>query len=307
MTNTLKKRIALIGLGGIAQKAYLPIMANHAKVTPVLCTRNEAVLKTLANKYRIAEYYTNVDTLIKSLPDAAMVHTATESHYTIIKSLLIAGIPVFVDKPICYTLSETEELLNLAIQIQTPLYVGFNRRFAPLISALKKKAQPLQVHWQKNRVNLPADPRVFVLDDFIHVVDSLRFLANGKVENLQVFSHMDKGQLLSINVQWQQGNTLLYGTMNRVNGITEERLEYFTHGHKWVINELDAGYHFHNEAKTHLTFDNWTPTLYKRGFEDLIENWLSVLDENTFNNQNIEDILETHRLCEAILNKILKR
>ena len=305
MANTLKKRVALIGLGSIANKAYLPIMANHVKVKPILCTRNEVVLKTLTSKYRVKEYYTDIDTLIKSRPDAAMVHTATNSHYSIVKSLLNACIPVFVDKPLCYTLKESEALLNLATQNQTPLYVGFNRRHAPLISVLKKTKSPLQIHWQKNRVNLPGNPRVFILDDFIHVVDGLLFLAEGKVENLQVFSQMNKDQLISINVQWQQGKTLLHGSMNRVNGITEEQLEYFTNNHKWVINELDSGYHFYNETKTRLKVDNWAPTLYKRGFEDLIDSWLSIIEKKTFNNQNIEDIFETHRLCEAILNKVL--
>ena len=304
MPNAIKKRIAIIGLGSIAQKAYLPIMTNHAKVIPVFCTRNEKTLNTLANQYRVNKCYTDIDALIKSKPDAAMVHTATESHFNIVKSLLTAGIPTFVDKPLCYTLQETETLLNLATKTKTSLFVGFNRRYAPLIDQLKNNRPPIQISWQKNRVNLPADPRVFVLDDFIHVIDGLRFLAEGKVENLQAFPWIDKGLLQSVTVQWQQGNTLLSATMNRVNGITEERLEYFTKDHKWVIEELDSGYHFYNEIITPLKFDNWTPTLYKRGFEQMIEAWLDSLEEKAVNLQRIEDILETHRLCETILSKI---
>lgn len=37
-------RIALVGLGDIAQKAYLPLLASDEQVTPLLCTRNPAVL-----------------------------------------------------------------------------------------------------------------------------------------------------------------------------------------------------------------------------------------------------------------------
>lgn len=304
MTNKPKKRIAIIGLGSIAQKAYLPIVSCHPKIEPIFCTRNEAVLNALANKYRVTECYADVDTLIKKKNDAAMVHTATESHFSIIKSLLTAGIPVFVDKPICYSLNETEELIHLASHNQIPLFVGFNRRYAPLIANLKQHGTPLQIHWQKNRVNLPGDPRVFIFDDFIHVLDSLRFLAKGMIENLKVVPQLHKGLLQSIHVKWQQGETLLCGTMNRMSGITEEKVEYFTQGHKWVINELDSGYHFHNETKTPLSFDNWTPTLHKRGFEHLIDDWLKVLEETTFNYRRLEDILETHHLCETILSKI---
>ncbi|WP_242156229.1 Gfo/Idh/MocA family protein [Aestuariivivens sediminis] len=306
MANVLKKRMGLIGLGSIAQKAYLPIITNHPKIAPVFCTRNVKVLNTLADTYRVGECYTDIDTLIKSRPHAAMVHTSTESHYKIVKALLTHRIPVFVDKPICYTLKETEALLDLAIATQTPLCVGFNRRYAPLIADLKKKPAPLHVHWQKHRVNIPADPRVFIFDDFIHVVDSLRFLSHGKVEDLQVFPGLHNGLLEHIHVQWRQEHTLLSGTMNRVSGITEERLEYFTHGHKWEIHELESGYHCHNESKTPLSFDPWTPTLHKRGFYHLIEDWLQTLEEVPFNTQRLDDIFETHRLCEVILNKALK-
>ena len=65
MNKSQKKRIALIGLGDIAKKAYLPIIANHSKITPILCTRNTEVLKELSNQYRINETYSSVDALTR--------------------------------------------------------------------------------------------------------------------------------------------------------------------------------------------------------------------------------------------------
>ena len=41
-------RIALIGLGDIAQKAYLPLLMSDERVTPLLCTRSPSVLGKLA-------------------------------------------------------------------------------------------------------------------------------------------------------------------------------------------------------------------------------------------------------------------
>lgn len=57
-------RIALIGLGDIAQKAYLPLLASDERVTPLLCTRSPSVLDKLARQYRIAECFTEVDALL---------------------------------------------------------------------------------------------------------------------------------------------------------------------------------------------------------------------------------------------------
>uniref|UniRef100_UPI0018E3C33B Gfo/Idh/MocA family protein n=1 Tax=Salegentibacter sediminis TaxID=1930251 RepID=UPI0018E3C33B len=154
MSNKPKIRIALIGLGRIAQKAYLPILANHPKVDPILCTRTTDTLKKLSNKFRINNTCPSIDDLIRSKPDAAMVHSSTESHAPILSKLLNAKIPVFVDKPLSYSLDESEKLLELAAKYRTPLYLGFNRRFAPLIKSISKVPDPIQISWDKNRVNL---------------------------------------------------------------------------------------------------------------------------------------------------------
>ncbi|END2486654.1 TPA: hypothetical protein ACGUPI_005154 [Vibrio vulnificus] len=46
-------KIAMIGLGDIAQKAYLPVITQMADIELVLCTRDGALLEQLAKQYRI--------------------------------------------------------------------------------------------------------------------------------------------------------------------------------------------------------------------------------------------------------------
>jgi len=305
MSNKPKIRIALIGLGRIAQKAYIPILANHSKVDPILCTRNTHTLNNLSNRFRINKTCSSLDELILTKPDAAMVHSSTESHALIISKLLKAKIPVFVDKPLSYSLEESERILDIAAKNRIPLYLGFNRRFAPLIKSLSEVPNPIQISWQKNRVNLAGNPRNFIFDDFIHVIDSLRFLGKGAIQNINVVSRVKDEKLENIQVQWQQGETLLLGGMNRISGITEERIDFFSEGNKWVINNLDSGTHFTKEEENTLKFDNWESTLYKRGFVNMIEDWINVLQERSYDPESIEDIWETHQLCETILNKVL--
>lgn len=305
MSDKPKIKIALIGLGSIAQKAYLPILANHSKVEPILCTRNIQTLKVLSHQYRINETYSNLDELILNKPDAAMVHSSTESHAFIISKLLKAKIPVFVDKPLSYSLEESEKIIELATKNKLPLYLGFNRRFAPLVKSLSEVPNPIQISWHKNRVNLAGNPRVFIFDDFIHVIDSLRFLGKGAIQNINVVSRVKDKKLENIQVQWQQGETFLFGGMNRISGITEEKIDLFSEGNKYVINNLSSGTHYTKEAENILKFGNWESTLYKRGFVNMIEDWINVLEERSYNSKSIEDIWETHQLCETILNKVL--
>lgn len=305
MSNRSKIRIAIIGLGSIAQKAYLPILANHPKIEPILCTRNNQTLNKLSNQFRITTTYSNLDDLILAKPDAAMVHSSTESHELLLSKLLKANIPVFVDKPLSYSLEASERILDLASKNKLPIFLGFNRRYAPLINSLSSNTNPIQISWQKNRVDLAGIPRVFIFDDFIHVIDSLRFLGKESIQNLKVVSRVKNEMLENIHVQWQQGETLLFGGMNRISGITEERIEYFTTGNKWVINDLNSGVHFTNGEENILKFNNWETTLHKRGFVNMIEDWINVVEERKHNSESILDIWKTHQLCESILEQVM--
>jgi virulence factor len=298
-------RIAMIGLGDIACKAYLPLVANHADITPILCTRNSARLAELAQQYRITETCTNLSALFALKPDAVMIHSDTDSHAELASQCLYAGIPTFIDKPLSYHLLECETLLNLAEQKNIPLAVGFNRRYAPLIQSLTQQT-PMptitQIILQKNRVNQADETRRFIYDDFIHVLDTLRFLAPGSIENLQV-SAQHEGQLLAaIQVHWQVGKASLSACMNRISGVTEERLEFFAAQQKWQIDSLTSGVHWHNNHLQPLGFNDWESTLYKRGFVTLLNNWMAQVSNQTMGDH--EDILATHTLCEDLVKRV---
>ena len=57
-------KIAVIGLGDIAVKAYLPVLTQRDGIELVFCTRNEQRLKQLAKTHRITEYCTDYKMLI---------------------------------------------------------------------------------------------------------------------------------------------------------------------------------------------------------------------------------------------------
>lgn len=297
-------RIAMIGLGDIACKAYLPVVASHADITPILCTRNSARLAQLMQQYRIGESCTDVNALFALKPDAVMIHSNTESHAHLATQCLNAGIPTFIDKPLSYHLSECEALLNLAAQKNIPVAVGFNRRCAPLIQPLAQQASSTQIILQKNRVNLPDKPRVFIYDDFIHVLDTLRFLAPGAPDNLQFFAQGNGGLLAAIQVHWQQEGRSLTGSMNRISGVAEERLEFFAAQQKWQIDHLASGVHWQDNTMRPLGFSDWESTLYKRGFATMVNNWVAQVSRQSMGNH--EDILATHALCETLVQRVEK-
>lgn len=298
-------RVGVIGIGNICKKAYLPVITAIENIELVLCTRNSETLNEIRNKYRVNEFVSTVDELIKAKVKCAFVHSATESHFEIVKKLLENGINVYVDKPLSYNYEESEELVKLAKKTGKILMVGFNRRFAPMYQELKNTGKPNIIIAQKNRVGSSNDIRVFIYDDFIHILDTLRFLMGDDYLDLEVKYLLKAEKLVNIVVQLSNKTTTAIGIMNRDSGMNEEVIEYMSSGSKTVIKDLVNCTSLVNGEEKIKKFKDWDTMLYRRGFEGIINKFLNAVNNNDDANISIEDSLNTHRLCEDIINKIL--
>lgn len=292
-------RIGMIGIGDIAKKAYLPVLTRVKGIELILNSRNEEVLKEVCEEYRI-KYTTSLDELIEMGIEGAFVHSSTKSHYEIVKKLLKNNINVYVDKPISYSLEETKELLTLAKEKKLVLKVGFNRRNSP--SIVKLKGENNTVIHQKNRVNLPGESRVYVYDDFIHVVDTVSFLM-GEVKDMVV--HVNKkGDIISnLMVNFIGEDNVGIGLMNRESGMTEEKVEVFKTGKKTVVQDIDKTISYAEDKMVMEKESDWTPTLEKRGFYNLVEGFFEDI-KRPEDYSEYDEILKTHILCEEILDKV---
>ncbi|MBS7131660.1 MULTISPECIES: Gfo/Idh/MocA family protein [Clostridium] len=297
-------KVGIIGIGDICKKAYLPLITLMDDLEIVLCTRNTTTLQETKSKYKINKAVSSVDDLINEGIECAFIHSSTDSHYDLCKKLLSSGIHVYVDKPISYNLEEALELKDLAIKNNLILKVGFNRRFAPMISSLKNLGEANIVLIQKNRVNLPGQPRIFVYDDFIHVVDTLRFLMNGVYDNFTVDARIEDNLLQSITLKLSNSKTTAIGIMNRINGITEEIVEYMAPGKKAIVRNLTHTTLLENNSTSIKEFGDWENTLHKRGFNSIISSFIDDVKTKNLNYDMLEDSIITHKLCEKILKEI---
>lgn len=297
-------RIGIIGLGNICEKAYLPVITAIEGIEIVFCTRNKKRLNSLSKKYRINEAVSTVDELINMNIDAAFVHTATESHIEIIEKLLNNNIHVYVDKPISYSYEDSIRVSNLAKEVNKILMVGFNRRFAPMYSNLKNYGTPSVIKLEKNRVNSPKDPVVFVLDDFIHVVDTLRFLMDEDIESINVNGLKRDGLIYNVVVTMTSKNTTCIAMMNRDSGANEEELEYTSSGKKVIVRNLIDSKVLINNVEENKSFKDWDTILYRRGFENIINEFINSVKLGVQATPTIEDALKTHKICDEILKKI---
>ena len=297
-------RIGIIGLGNICEKAYLPVITAIDGIDIVFCTRSKERLNSLSKKYRIKESVSTVDELINMNIDAAFVHTATESHIEIIEKLLSNNIHVYVDKPISYSYEDSIRVSNLAKKANKILMVGFNRRFAPMYSNLKNYGTPSVIKLEKNRVSSPKDSVVFVLDDFIHVIDTLRFLMDEEIESINVNGLKKDGLIYNVVVTMISKNTTCIAMMNRDSGANEEELEYTSSGKKVIVRNLMDSKLLINNVEENKSFKDWDTILYRRGFENIINEFINSVKLGVQASPTIEDALKTHKICDEILKKI---
>ncbi|WP_375749718.1 Gfo/Idh/MocA family protein [Vibrio sp. HN007] len=305
-------KIAVIGLGDIACKAYLPVITQLPNIELVFCSRNQTRLSELAGQYRIKDIETDYKKLLEHKVDAVMIHAATSAHYDIASYFIGHRIATFVDKPLVDNAEQVELLYEQAAKNNAVLYVGFNRRHIPLFNqhinelsgTVENKLTSLR--WEKNRHNLPGDPRTFIFDDFIHPLDSINLNNSLSLEDIHITVQKSEQRLLRLDVQWQIEGTIYEASMNRQCGATFEKV---TAGYTNQLFEFDSfvqGRCFKNNQQSFLGLKDWTPMLESKGFVHMIKDWISVVHNGSLNTKVIERNIKTHQIADYICAQITK-
>ncbi|MFJ9341778.1 Gfo/Idh/MocA family protein [Streptomyces sp. NPDC101733] len=298
-------KIGVIGLGDIAQKAYLPVLTTRPGAELHLQTRTPATLDRIGALHHLPaeRLHTTLDGLLAQGLDAAFVHAPTAAHPEIVERLLEAGVPTYVDKPLAYELSASRRLVELAEERGVSLFVGFNRRYAPGYAQCAEHPRELIV-MQKNRVGLPEDPRTLVLDDFIHVVDTLRFLLPGEPDHIDVRAVVRDELMHQVVLQMSGDGFTALGVMNRLSGSTEEVLEVSGQDSKRQVVNL-AEIIDHKGQPTVRRRGDWVPVARQRGIEQVVDTFLEAVEAGT--TLSARDALLTHELCERVVLTALEQ
>lgn len=302
---TRRLRVALIGLGDIATKAYLPVLAVDPAVEPVLITRDPARRDWLQRAWRVPEGYPTIeDALTEGATfDAAFVHAATQAHPSIALTLIEAGIPTFVDKPLALSAEDSRQVVSAAREAGVSLAVCFNRRFAPGYAELAGWPGLDTVVLTKNRFQAVDDPRTFVFDDFVHVLDTLRFLVTPEPDAVDVVARTGPGGKLSrVAVTLRQGTRIGVGVMDRDSGQTLEVLEAMAPSRARRVTDLVDVVDRAGGVAQRRQPDNWASVSAQRGFVTMVDSLLdSVRDGRVLDGA---DALLTHELCERTVVEV---
>ena len=180
-----KIRMAVIGVGHLGSfhtKVYSRL--DNVKLVGVCDCNLERAIE-IGKRYKTASYSDYEDLFDKV--DAASIAVPTSLHYNIAKDFLNHNIHVLIEKPITKTLSEADELIEIAKERKLILQVGHIERFNSAVLAIEPYLKkPKFVECQRLG---PFHKRVkdvgVVLDLMIHDIDIVLGLIKQDVVNIE--------------------------------------------------------------------------------------------------------------------------
>ena len=137
--------VGFIGAGSYATSMLLPHLAKDPAVRLAHVATNRSLSAVNAQqRFGFGTASTRADAVLDdSSLDVIFVVTRHHTHAELVCRALETGKAVFVEKPLALTREETERILDVVEKTGNDrLMVGFNRRFAPLLTELRARFGP---------------------------------------------------------------------------------------------------------------------------------------------------------------------
>ncbi|WP_263752692.1 Gfo/Idh/MocA family protein [Kosakonia cowanii] len=296
-------RIGVVGLGGIAQKAWLPVLGAATEWTLAAAwspTRDKAL--RVCETWRIP--YADSLASLAAQCDAVFVHTSTASHFAVVSELLNLGVHVCVDKPLAENLKDAERLVELAARKKLTLMVGFNRRFSPLYRELKQQMpQAASLRMDKHRADSvgPHDLRFTLLDDYLHVVDTALWLAGGRVQiQSGTLQTTDDGAMLYAEHHFSADNLQVTTSMHRRAGSQREWVQAVTDGGLVDITDMREWREERGQGIIARPIPGWQSVLEQRGFAGCARHFIECVQNQTVPETAGEQAILAQRVVEKL-------
>ncbi len=190
--------ISVVGAGTYARATLLPALEKLAGVRRVsLVTSKGLSAWDAGRRFGFASCGTDLEAALGAETSLVVVATRHSAHAELVRDCLARGKAVLCEKPVCVSEDELDELCRAYTAARRPfVVVGYNRRFAPLVTQLCARlaevGRPLVLSY---RVNAGAVPRQSWLRDdgegggrligeACHFVDLLSHLAGAPIRRV---------------------------------------------------------------------------------------------------------------------------
>ncbi|MCH2213927.1 MAG: bi-domain-containing oxidoreductase [Flavobacteriales bacterium] len=246
--------ISFIGAGSFAGNFLLPNLKDKISFSAVATSRSHSA-ENAKRKFGFGQAFANAEGLLKKdAAGAVAIATRHDTHAKLATAALQNGKRVFVEKPLCLYPSEISEIKSeIDRDPKVDLMVGFNRRFAPSVTALKAKLVdnlPKVIFYRINAGKQPDDhwihdPEVGggrLLGEACHFVDLCYFLAGAKVIHVSVAPMIGEPQnfdSFTANLSFSNGSVASIVYLSNGNkSLPKEYIEVSTGGFSASIDDF---------------------------------------------------------------------
>lgn len=310
-----KVKLGLLGAGNFARATMLPAMRDSGLYHFRGLATTGGVAAAQANEVFHFEYTTNSSNELMEDEDIDLIAVSTQhnSHAKFVVEALRMGKSVYCEKPLCLTLEELDQIETVYRESKGELFVGFNRRHAPLIKTIKRELKtdkiPAVYDYICNAGYIPLDHWTQdeargggrIIGEAIHFVDTIMYLDGSKLEKLDV-SFVDnpgypKKDNAIISLRFASGaiGTIIYTSMGSKK-YPKEQLKVFSNGSVYEMNNYVGMTKYGTNKKNEIKLKQ------DKGFRDEYEMIANAL-KGKKKNKTAEDTIMAHKMLLGALSR----
>lgn len=285
-----KATVSFVGSGNYATAVLIPAFKEAGAHLRSVASSAGVSSVHAGRKYGFDETTTDTSRIFSdAVTSAVVITTQHDSHARFVLQALQSGKHVFVEKPLCLTLTELAEIESAYKNNgDCPIVmVGFNRRFAPQVQKVKELLNgvpgPKAFIMTVNAGAIPADhwtqdPGLGggrIIGEACHFIDLLRFLAGVPLASWQQ-SGMDSPphDTVSLQLNFIDGSIgTVHYYANGSKAFPKERLEVFAAGRVLQLDNYRklTGFGWPGFAKMNLWRQDKGQKACAKAFVDAIE------------------------------------
>lgn len=320
--NGSKARVATIGAGGMANAVHYPSLASLEDVELAgICDTNEGLLTQTADKYAIANRYTDYKKMIAEVqPDAVYAIVQPHIMYDIWMWVLQQGLNLYIEKPLGITIHQAMALAYTAEKHNCITQVSFQRRSSSMVTQLRDeclKRGPI-VHavckFYKSDIHPFLTARDRMMDDTVHSIDTVRWMCGGEVTGIDSETkrigvpdinfisatlHFDNGSTGYLINSWSSGRRIFAVEMHAPNICAEA--EHETKGYLFADGDTKG---IEYDARQAAGSDEF---FVYGGFRNKHREFIDCLKDGTQPSSHFADAYKTMEVAEKVLAQSLLR
>lgn len=252
--NLSKINVGFIGAGYYAHEQLLSNLPPEDEVGRIcVMTRSGTTGKSVAHQYHFKECTSDINDILENKDiNTVFIATRHDTHAKYILDSIKAGKNVYTEKPLCLTVEEMEDIRNACEEKKKGVMIGFNRRFAPSIQAIKKVigSGRMSMMYRVNAGYIPSsswaqDMAVGggrIIGEVCHFVDLMSFVCGSKPYKVAASALPDNENLndtVNIIVDFENGSTgVIAYYANGSKLLPKEYFEIYSAGTTAVVNDF---------------------------------------------------------------------